>query len=31
MTADQLKGLLGKGDTFVSQDLQSATLLATTG
>ena len=26
MTADQLKGLLGKGDTFVSQDLQSATL-----
>ncbi|PIT82956.1 DEAD/DEAH box helicase family protein [Limnohabitans sp. 15K] len=26
MTADQLKGMLGKGDTFVSQDLQSATL-----
>lgn len=26
MTADQLAGLLGKGDTFVSQDLQSATL-----
>jgi type III restriction enzyme len=26
MTADQLQGLLGKGDTFVSQDLQSATL-----
>jgi type III restriction enzyme len=26
MTAEQLKGMLGKGDTFVSQDLQSATL-----
>ena len=26
MTADQLKVMLGKGDTFVSQDLQSATL-----
>jgi type III restriction enzyme len=26
MTADQLKGMLGKGDNFVSQDLQSATL-----
>lgn len=26
MGVDQLKGLLGKGDTFVSQDLQSATL-----
>ena len=25
-TAEQLTGLLGKGDTFVSQDLQSATL-----
>jgi type III restriction enzyme len=26
MSADQLTGLLGKGDTFISQDLQSATL-----
>lgn len=26
MSADALRGLLGKGDTFVSQDLQSATL-----
>jgi len=26
MTAEHLKGMLGKGDTFVSQDLQSATL-----
>jgi type III restriction enzyme len=26
MTADQLKALLGEGDTFISQDLQSATL-----
>ena len=26
MTAKQLTGLLGKGDTFISQDLQSATL-----
>jgi type III restriction enzyme len=26
MTAEQLKGMLGKGDTFVSQDLQSSTL-----
>ena len=26
MTAEQLTGLLGKGDTFISQDLQSATL-----
>lgn len=26
MGVDQLKGMLGKGDTFVSQDLQSATL-----
>ena len=26
MTAGQLTGLLGKGDTFISQDLQSATL-----
>lgn len=26
MTAEQLAGLLGKGDTFISQDLQSATL-----
>jgi type III restriction enzyme len=26
MSAEQLMGLLGKGDTFISQDLQSATL-----
>ncbi|MFM1980681.1 MAG: hypothetical protein RLZ68_1946, partial [Pseudomonadota bacterium] len=26
MNVEQLKGLLGKGDTFISQDLQSATL-----
>jgi type III restriction enzyme len=26
MTVEQLTGLLGKGDTFISQDLQSATL-----
>ena len=26
MSADALRGLLGKGDTFISQDLQSATL-----
>ena len=26
MSAEQLKALLGKGDTFISQDLQSATL-----
>ncbi|QDL38956.1 DEAD/DEAH box helicase family protein [Rhodoferax sediminis] len=26
MTVEQLSGLLGKGDTFISQDLQSATL-----
>jgi type III restriction enzyme len=26
MTAEQLKGMLGKGDTFISQDLQSSTL-----
>jgi type III restriction enzyme len=26
MTATQLKGMLGKGDAFISQDLQSATL-----
>jgi len=26
MTAEQLAGLLGRGDTFISQDLQSATL-----
>jgi type III restriction enzyme len=26
MNVEQLTGLLGKGDTFISQDLQSATL-----